>query len=87
MRGSKAKKIRRFAEMTSRKVNMNRTFLTQPVVYKTLKPVRIFARPPFQIRSAVFLGQVKMADNCVRAIYQNMKKRYRLANQFERRMP
>lgn len=85
MRGSKAKKIRRFAEMT--KVRHQGKKVLATTIYLPLKPVRIFARPPFQINSAVFLGQVKMVDSCVRAIYQNMKKRYRLANQFERRMP
>ena len=83
MRGKKAKLLRKFAVTAAPKAPMKTR-------YEALKPVRMFSRPPvpgdvLPNPSVIFPGHVKMAG-CHRLVYQDMKRQYRLQNQFGRRI-
>lgn len=80
MRGSKSKKLLRFAEISLKG--------KAPYVdYQPKKEVRVWAgATPGVGPSAIWTGQQKMAT-CIRQAKQFFKKQYKKQNQFGRRMP
>lgn len=81
MRGKTARRLRKWTAMNMKK--------GATLAYQPLKPSRVFGAPIPGINgrpSALFLGQVVMA-NCLRRAYQETKKAWKYAPHTMRNLP